>query len=126
MSFLILAAAAATFTCSAPRAVDGDTLRCAGNGRVRLLHIDAPELEGHCRRGRRCTPGDAEASRDNLARLIRGRQVTCQREGIDRYGRILARCSAGGIDLACAQVSGRYAVERYGRLSCREARKGLQ
>ena len=113
-----LLAAAALLVCSAPVAIDGDTLRCAGAGRVRLVSIDAPELPGHCRPGRTCTPGDAAASQRNLARLIRARRVTCERQGIDSYGRILARCTAGGVDLSCEQVAGHFAVERYGRLRC--------
>jgi len=74
---------AAILVCAAPVAIDGDTLRCAGAGRVRLVGIDAPELPGHCRPGRACTPGDAAASQRNLARLIRARRVTCERQGID-------------------------------------------
>lgn len=110
---------AAALLCSSPVAVDGDTLRCAGLGRVRLLSIDAPELPGHCRPGRRCTSGDGWASKANLARMIAGRVVTCRGNARDDYGRVLALCSAGGVDLSCAQVSGGFAVQRYGRLSCR-------
>lgn len=43
--------------CVSPTVVDGDTLRC-GSTRIRLSSIDAPELPGHCRPGRECTPGD--------------------------------------------------------------------
>jgi endonuclease YncB( thermonuclease family) len=60
---------AETFQCPAPAVVDGDTLRC-GDRRVRLYGIDAPELPGHCRPGRACTPGNPYASTDNLRRLI--------------------------------------------------------
>lgn len=108
----------AAFVCLAAIAIDGDTLRCAGLGRVRLLAIDAPELPGHCRKGRECTPGDPFASKASLARLVEGRQVTCRSQGRDGYGRTLARCSASGRDLSCAQVAAGSAVERYGRLEC--------
>ena len=106
------------FLCAAPIAVDGDTLRCRDRGLVRLLHIDAPELPGHCRAGRVCTSGDGWASKANLARLIRGGQVTCNPAGHDAYGRILATCRTGPVDLSCAQVAAGQAVERYGRLRC--------
>lgn len=104
--------------CATPSATDGDTLRCANAGPVRLLAIDAPELPGHCRRGRVCTPGDAVASKAALAGLIARGPVICTPAGRDRYRRILARCSAAGADLSCAMVAGGFAVQRYGRLIC--------
>ena len=117
-------AAALAFSCTAPVAVDGDTLRCGGGAShpsflVRLLGIDAPELPGHCRAGRVCTLGDGWASKAALARLIRDRQVSCSPEARDHYGRVLARCSSGGADLSCAMVGSGFAVERYSRLRCR-------
>ncbi len=111
--------ALALITCAAPVAVDGDTLRCKGVGSVRLLSIDAPEMPGHCRRGRVCTPGDGAASKRGLSKLIRGKRVTCITTGHDSYGRLLARCEASGVDLGCAMVASGLAVERYGRLRCR-------
>ena len=119
MSILI---ASLALVCAAPVAVDGDTLRCASGVRVRLLAIDAPELPGHCRRGRVCTPGDPLASKANLARLIQRGPIWCESRGRDRYGRVLARCFASEVDLSCAQVQGGFAVERYGRLNCPPAR----
>jgi len=104
------------FTCASPRITDGDTLRC-GERRVRLANIDAPEMEGRCRPGRRCTPGDPIAARDHLRRLARG-PLACRIVDIDHYGRTVARCSAGGRDLSCAMVAARHAVPRYGRLRC--------
>ena len=113
------ALAALAFICAAPIAVDGDTLRCREQGLVRLLSIDAPEMPGHCRRGRRCTAGDPHASKGYLAGLIESGTVRCVMTARDRYGRILARCSAGGQDLSCAMVRSGHAVERYGRLTCK-------
>lgn len=99
-------------TCTA---TDGDTIRCrstpiARPERIRLLGIDAPELRGHCRRGRRCAPGDPIASRASMARLLRSGAIAITRIGTDRYGRTLATVTAGGVDLSCAQLSGRQAV----------------
>lgn len=115
---LITLAAAATFACSAPVAVDGDTLHCAGIGLVRLTGIDAPELPGHCRRGRVCTPGDGRASQHALAQLVRRGAVVCRDQGRDRYGRTLGQCSVRGSDLSCTMVASGFAVQRYGRLRC--------
>jgi endonuclease YncB( thermonuclease family) len=103
--------------CVSPAVTDGDTLRC-GDRRIRLSAIDAPELPGHCARGRQCTPGDPFASKANLERLTAGHSVACAQLGTDRYGRAIASCSVAGRNLECDQVAGGYAVERYGRLSC--------
>lgn len=105
------------FSCEHPTITDGDTLRC-GATRVRLASIDAPELPGHCRIGRACTPGDPFASTENLRRLIGGRPIRCRQTDTDRYGRVVARCTVAEEDLSCAQVSGGYAVIRYGALDC--------
>jgi len=114
-----MTALAALFLCLSPVAVDGDTLRCAGVGLVRLIGIDAPELPGHCRPGRVCVAGDGRASRAGLAAMIAGRRVVCRGSGFDRYGRTLARCDAGGRDLSCAMMAERLAVARYSRVRCR-------
>lgn len=89
-------------------AVDGDTLRC-GRERIRLIGIDAPELPGHCRRGRRCVPGDPVASRLHLSRNLKGR-ATIERGGFDRYGRTLAMVRVAGRDLSCAQIRAGQAI----------------
>ena len=114
---------ALTLACASPHAVDGDTLRCRGRESVRLLGIDAPEMPGHCRRGRVCTPGDPLASRVALARLVARGPVICTPVGHDRYRRILARCSTAGVDLSCAMVAGGFAVERYSRLGACPVRR---
>lgn len=115
-SFAVSANAEA-FLCPSATLVDGDTLRC-GNRRVRLHGIDAPELPGHCRPGRQCTPGDPQASTDSLRRLVGAGPLQCRQLDTDAYGRTIARCTASGQDLSCAQLNGGHAVRRYGMLSC--------
>lgn len=105
------------FECQSPEIVDGDTLRC-GDRRVRLNGIDAPEMPGHCRPGRDCTPGDPYASTNNLRRLVRNSDLQCRASGIDAYGRTIARCSAAGQDLSCAQIKAGHAVRRYAFIWC--------
>lgn len=111
------AADPAAFSCTFPSVTDGDTFRC-GSRRVRLQGIDAPEMPGHCRAGRDCTQGDPYASSDNLRRLMRWSTVQCRQTDIDGYGRTIARCSVGKIDLSCEQIKGGYAVQRYAPISC--------
>ena len=111
-------APAQAIACTAPRAVDGDTIRCANlPAAVRLLGIDAPELPGHCRRGRTCAPGDPVASRAALASLIASGPVTVEIVGRDRYRRHLGvvRVHAAmanpitgqvaTVNLSCAQIA---------------------
>ena len=102
--------------CDSPYVIDGDTFDC-GDMRIRLAHIDAPEMPGHCRAGRKCTPGDPFAARDRLVALTRG-PVSCASIDTDVYGRTVARCEGRQGDLSCAMVDGGFAVRRYGVLRC--------
>lgn len=105
------------FRCTTVRVIDGDTFACDGR-RIRLQGIDAPELAGHCRPGRQCTPGDGPASSESLARLVQWNAVQCRAVDVDSYGRTVARCTAGGKDLSCAQLVAGQAVRRYARIAC--------
>lgn len=107
------------FECRAPEHYDGDAIRCAGMRRsMRLYGIDAPEMPGSCRPGRKCTPGAPYAARAHLTALTEGRRVICDQRGTDRYRRVIVRCLAEGIDLSCRMVADGRAVQRYGRLDC--------
>jgi len=103
--------------CRNPRVIDGDTFDCGGT-RIRLAGIDAPEMPGHCREGRECTPGDPYAARRHLVALTRG-AVSCRRVDTDVYGRTVARCETGdGNDVSCAMIADGHAVHRYRTLWC--------
>lgn len=92
------------------RVIDGDTMRC-GQERLRLLGIDAPELPGHCQRGRRCAAGDPFASRVALEKAARG-SLTVYRVGADRYGRTLSMVKGARGDLSCWQLRHGHATYR--------------
>jgi micrococcal nuclease len=68
--------------------VDGDTVVLANGQRVRLLGIDAPEMEHEGK------PADflAHKSKKFLAELVQGKRVRLEYDRLryDRYGRILA------------------------------------
>ena len=89
--------------------IDGDTIEMRGE-RIRLFGIDAPESGQTCRTGEgrdwRC---GTQAARE-LDQLARGRTVTCETRDTDRYGRTVAVCKAGGLDLGSALVAGGHAV----------------
>jgi len=99
---------------TAVRAVDGDTLSAQQDGkpqRIRLAGIDAPELRQTCRdaNGRDWSCG--AAARLRLAALVAQGPVACTPQGEDRYGRLIATCSAGTVtDLGAELVRGGYAV----------------
>jgi endonuclease YncB( thermonuclease family) len=82
----------------AARAIDGDSLEMRGH-EFRLRGIDAPEYRQTCRdeRGRGWACG--REARRALAELIRRGTVVCTSSERDRYGRDLATCRAGDIDL---------------------------
>ena len=100
----LIAAAAISLSCAEPHVHDGDTLTCAGR-QVRLWGMDAPELDGSPRCRQAATWAcDASAmrwglaARDRLIALTRG-DVRCRQVDVDRYGRVVGQCEAGGVDL---------------------------
>jgi len=109
----------ANFVCHTPYVIDGDTLQCSRGPRVRLARIDAPEMPGHCRRGRSCAPGDPFEAKAALVEAIGWQDLECTpvsaspRGGSsrDRYGRTVARCSVNGMDLGEYMVAGGLAIE---------------
>lgn len=100
------------------RISDGDSLVIDGR-RIRLEGIDAPELEQTCTRQGATYPC-GRLARDVLAELIGSHAVSCESRGNDRYGRVLARCEAQGVDLAAAMVERGWAVA-YGGYESEEA-----
>jgi endonuclease YncB( thermonuclease family) len=105
-------------SCYNPYIIDGDTLACDYRRHIRLANINAPEIPGHCEPGRLCPAGDPFAAKDYLQSLATG-SVVCVSVAIDRYGRIVARCEAGGRDLSCAMIEAGHAVEFGDEKACR-------
>jgi endonuclease YncB( thermonuclease family) len=109
------------------RIVDGDSL-VVGTVEIRLYGIDAVERYQTCMREERtwnCGMAATQALRD----ATRGREVTCRPRERDRFGRTIAVCHAGGVDLGAAMVRGGYAVA-YGAYEgdereARDARRGI-
>jgi endonuclease YncB( thermonuclease family) len=93
----------------AATAVDGDTLRL-GETRIRLVGLDAVELDQSCTGGDGARWDCGRAARAFLAGLAAGRQTACVAEGRDRYSRVLARCDGGEGDFGAAVVRAGWAV----------------
>ena len=83
--------------------IDGDTLEIHGE-RIRLFGIDAPESGQTCldARGQRYRCGQ-KAALVLDARIGEG-VVTCERKGMDPYGRTVALCRVYGEDLGAWMV----------------------
>ena len=95
-----------------------DTLDVAGV-KVRLFGVDAPELDQPCERGgRRWACG--RAAREELAGIVGRKRLVCAVQDVDRYGRAVAVCEAGGEDLGALMVRRGMAVA-YLRYSARYA-----
>ena len=90
------------------RSIDGDSLM-VGQQEIRLFGIDAPELTQTCTRGGQPWACGSAAA-EQLSKLIAGKQVKCEPVGADKYGRILARCTAGNTDINRIMVSSGYAL----------------
>lgn len=93
----------------AGRVVDGDTLS-AGDTRLRLHAIDAPEIGQPClRAGASIDCGRLSARA--LAEIVGGWRVTCHDLGGDRYGRRLASCTrSDGSDIDGLMVASGWAL----------------
>lgn len=76
--------------------VDGDTIDLVSGERVRYLLVDTPELRGE--RGPDCFA--VEATRINRD-LVLGREIELHYDRVchDRFGRLLAYVTLGGVDI---------------------------
>lgn len=89
--------------------IDGDGIEIHGN-RIRLHGVDAPESGQFCldedSKQWRCGQQAANA----LADFIKQSPVSCQKKDTDRYGRMVAVCSARGVNLNAWLVENGWAV----------------
>ncbi len=117
------------------RVPDGDTLRLTDGRKVRIVQIDAPELETDCY---------GQRARRTLLRITPpGARVLLERDpvldAVDRYGRVLRYVVVGGADVGLTLVAegaaepyffhndrGRHAAELLRAATrARSARRGL-
>lgn len=80
------------------RVVDSNTIEIAGR-RVRLIGVDAPDLDQACpmRKGETYPCGRVAAR--TLATLVKDGPLDCRGERTDSAGRLLARCAIRGFDV---------------------------
>ena len=91
------------------RAIDGDTI-AVGSEKIRLLGIDAPELNQNCydKKGRGWSCG--ESAKSFLEGLMIGKSINCEIHSKDKYKRSLGVCFGDKINLNREIVKAGYAV----------------
>ncbi|WP_146991409.1 thermonuclease family protein [Bradyrhizobium macuxiense] len=90
--------------------IDGDTIEIHGT-RVRLYGIDAPEHDQLCRDPHGGHYRCGQVAANALGAFIGRQTVACVEVDRDRYGRSVAVCSVGNIDLADWLVRGGLAID---------------
>ena len=72
--------------------IDGDTVGVGGR-RIRLIDIDAPELDQDCKDAQGKAWPCGRVSAQALKRLLRSRELSCRPQAYDQYHRALSRCA---------------------------------
>jgi micrococcal nuclease len=88
---------AMTFSARTIAVIDGDTVLVLRNGnpvKIRLADIDAPEKGQDF----------GMASRNSLTEMVLGKQIRVSTLARDKYGRLVAHLSVGGLDVSEEQV----------------------
>jgi len=111
--------------------VDGDTFKFGGDT-FRIQGIDAPEARQLCVRGVEEWPC-GEAATDALKNILARGRLTCRTISRDVYGRAVADCSAGGLNVGKQLLTQGMAISlnnssaefRSAEAAAREARVGV-
>ncbi|WP_019955334.1 thermonuclease family protein [Yoonia vestfoldensis] len=113
---LAFAGAAHANPSGAIRVIDADTFDVGGD-RVRLFGVDAPELGQPCTIGRQTIDCGRWAA-DQVRARFDGQRARCTTRDVDRYGRQVATCDVGGVDLGQVIVAEGWATayRRYSML----------
>jgi endonuclease YncB( thermonuclease family) len=88
-------------------AITGDLMRVDG-ALVRIGGVEAPESRQPCYRANGRRWNCASAAKSGLARVVRGRRVSCTPSGEESGGYVVADCRIGTTDVATALVQGGY------------------
>ena len=111
------------------RAIDGDSIRGA-RLEIRLEGIDAPELHQSCEDAGGHPYACGLEAKAALHEIIAGRTLSCSSRGRDKYGRTLAFCKAGDLDINGEMVRQGWAIAfmtvsfRYSWLELEARREG--
>ena len=111
---------------------DGDSLKIS-NRRIRLLGIDAPELNQKCSDINGLIYPCGRISKDALIKKVSFKNVICYFKNTDRYGRVITVCWLDKVNINSWLVLNGYAVayRRYSKafikdeMRARETKKGI-
>jgi endonuclease YncB( thermonuclease family) len=96
---------------------------------VRLIGLDAPELDQVCWTGEGVEWPCGREARTAMAELLSKGSIDCATRGEDRFGRFLATCEVAGADLGAAMVEAGLAISNddYPREEsvARQAKRGI-
>lgn len=96
--------------------IDGDTIDVHGE-RIRVVNLDAPDVGSHAK----CPLEEREgqAAKSYAINLVRAADEVglADREGLDRYGRSLARITLDGEDFAAMMIAAGHGRPWRGRSS---------
>jgi endonuclease YncB( thermonuclease family) len=88
---------------------DGDSLEYKGS-RIRLKGIDAPELSQTCTNGSQKEFDCGRVAKSALQAIIGSAEIDCSSATKDRYGRKLAYCKRGNLDINAEMVRQGWAI----------------
>lgn len=88
---------------------DGDTLSM-GATKIRLYGIDAPESGQSCKSASGQEYDCSGIATRALRALVNGRDITCEAKDTDQYGRTVAICRVGQLDLGSRMVEQGHAL----------------
>lgn len=92
--------------------IDGDTINIDGN-RIRFYGVDTPESDQVCQDASGYDYQCGQSATRALSDKIGHQEVSCERKDVDRYGRTVAVCYVGDVDLNGWLVSEGLAVAYY-------------
>ena len=91
------------------KVVDGDTIK-SGKIKIRLHGIDAPEAKQTCKNHDDVKYSCGYRSTKFLKSLINKNQIKCTIKDKDRYGRLIAVCFSGKININATMVREGWAI----------------
>ncbi len=95
---------------SAPKILDGDSIRFSRRDEVRLLGIDAPEYRQNCYNEQNVTYDCGQKAKKALIKIVKNQEIKCNRIKKDIYKRNLSECFVGETNINLEMLKQGWAV----------------